>query len=413
MTGGTITANGSTFILEDGGQIDTINTSVTTENSGIKFKASQNDKTSEINLTDTKLFVKNGIGINTNQSIGKVNLRNSKILADTLFKNAMQKTESDGTFILTADHSILQGGVRNDENGRTNFDLKNNTIWTLKISKQEKDDDGNLLDIAQRARSEVSVLNLNNSFITFDSPTEDHYQTLHIGSGKPETKAVYNVTGNAQIAFNTEWSDGKPIADQKTDRLLIHGNVLGTTTIYFQNRLEKERIQADDSDPLNTRGISLIQVSGKANENSFKLENGYIAIKGLPYKYVLTAYGSEANYGQANANQNLLGSGNNFWDFRLQNAFLDPNLRVKAVLPQVPSYFVMPNALFYTGLTDMAKQNALLANRRISVVEKEQEKRTASSYTPMAIQKNSPLKVLLINMVIVALIFAMRCPRRY
>ncbi|CDO40537.1 hypothetical protein BHOIPH791_11060 [Bartonella henselae] len=74
------------------------------------------------------MLVKNGIGINTNQSIGKVNLKNSKILADTLFKNAMQKTEPDGTFILTTDHSILQGGVRNDENGRTSFDLKNNTI---------------------------------------------------------------------------------------------------------------------------------------------------------------------------------------------------------------------------------------------------------------------------------------------
>ncbi|WP_212113099.1 autotransporter domain-containing protein, partial [Bartonella queenslandensis] len=41
---------------------------------------------------------------------------------------------------------------------------------------------------------------------------------------------------------------------------------------------------------------------------------------------------------------------------------------------QMASYLVMPNALFYSGLTDIAKQNALLANLRTSVVGKQQEK---------------------------------------
>lgn len=35
------------------------------------------------------------------------------------------------------------------------------------------------------------------------------------------------------------------------------------------------------------RGLSLIQVSGQADRNSFKLENGYVTMDGSPYKYVL------------------------------------------------------------------------------------------------------------------------------
>ncbi|MBB5073255.1 hypothetical protein HNQ69_000359 [Bartonella callosciuri] len=46
-------------------------------------------------------------------------------------------------------------------------------------------------------------------------------------------------------------------------------------------------------------------------------------------------------------------------------------------VPQTASYLVMPNALFYTGLTDIAKQNVLLANMRTSVLGKEEEKQTS------------------------------------
>ncbi len=37
----------------------------------------------------------------------------------------------------------------------------------------------------------------------------------------------------------------------------------------------------------------------------------------------------------------------------------------------------MSNALLYIGLTDMAKQNALLANVRTVVLEKEQDKQNS------------------------------------
>ncbi|WP_375681101.1 autotransporter outer membrane beta-barrel domain-containing protein, partial [Bartonella sp. AP20NXHL] len=272
-----------------------------------------------------------------------------------------------------------RANIAKDRN--VHFDLKNNTKWTLKISKNEKDDDGNLLDIAQRSRSDISTLNLDNSSIIFNGPTEDHYQTLHIGSGKPDTQEVYNATGDAKIYFNTAWSDGAAINDQKTDRLLIHGDVSGNTSVYVTGRLEENNIEANTSAAANVRGLSLIQVSGKAEENSFKLVNGYTTRGGLPDMYTLRAYGPDSSQGNADIAQNLFDEKNeNFWDFRLQPELLDSNSgsgpSVIVPVAQTASYLVMPNALFYSGLTDMAKQNALLANIRTSVLGKEEEKQT-------------------------------------
>uniref|UniRef100_UPI0035D031E6 autotransporter outer membrane beta-barrel domain-containing protein n=1 Tax=Bartonella sp. AC70YNML TaxID=3243460 RepID=UPI0035D031E6 len=409
------------------GHIDVVNTSMIAGVAGLQFIALSNPdldypdvpqkrKNSEINLTNAELHAENGTGIfvgaftNDNiedipsLSIGTVNLKNSEIHADVLlgdgiFENPKSwgtdnywndkevKAISNGTFTLSTDQSTLEGRANIAKDRNVHFDLKNNTTWTLKISKNEKDDDGNLLDIAQRSRSDVSVLNLDNSSIVFEKPTEDHYQTLHIGSGKPDTQEVYNATGDAKIYFNTAWSDGAAINDQKTDRLLIHGDVSGNTSVYVTGRLEENNIEANTSAAANVRGLSLIQVSGKAEENSFKLVNGYTTRGGLPDMYTLRAYGPDSSQGKADIAQNLFDEKNeNFWDFRLQPELLgsnsgsnpDPetNIPTVAPVPQTASYLVMPNALFYSGLTDMAKQNALLANIRTSVLGKEEEKQT-------------------------------------
>ncbi|WP_375660329.1 autotransporter domain-containing protein, partial [Bartonella sp. CL74QHWL] len=121
----------------------------------------------------------------------------------------------------------------------------------------------------------------------------------------------------------------------------------------------------------NIGGLSLIQVSGKAEENSFKLANGYTTRNRLPYKYTLTAYGPESSHGQADIAQNLFDEKNeNFWDFRLHKEILetDSGSSVDTLVPQTASYLVMPNALFHAGLTDIAKQDEFLANMRISTV---------------------------------------------
>uniref|UniRef100_UPI001ABB9795 hypothetical protein n=1 Tax=Bartonella doshiae TaxID=33044 RepID=UPI001ABB9795 len=366
MTGGSVNAKETAFVVKDGGKIDGTNITARAENKGIKFDDTQNDQTSEINLNNTKLFAKNGTGIVASSSSGKLNLKDSEIHADRLFMGITHDApQHDETFTLSAENSLLQGGVKNDENGRTTFDLKNDTTWFLKTSTQEKDQNGDLLDIAQRSRSNVSVLNLNDSKIVFRKPVENHYHTLHIGSGKKDTPEVYNASGNAAVHFNMAWSDGVAVDDQKTDRILIHGDASGTTTIYIKSDVGDISSVENAGSPSNTGGISLIQVSGKATEDSFKLANGYITRDGSPYKYTLTAYGPTSSYGVANETQNLFEEKNeNFWDFRLHKAFLDTNPNIPDVLPQVSSYLALPNALFYAGFIDMAKQSASLANAR-------------------------------------------------
>ncbi|WP_375652109.1 autotransporter outer membrane beta-barrel domain-containing protein, partial [Bartonella sp. LB28NMGDW] len=423
----TIEAKMAALVVINGGHIDLTDVSATAEVASLQFATffdnnpnsshdPQKYHSNEINLTNAELHAENGTGIFVRTvveksiedaaapSIGTVNLKKSEVHADVLLGDGIfwdkaswkdedlwdgkeVKTISNGTFTLSTDQSILEGRANIAKDRNVHFDLKNNTKWTLKISKNEKDDDGNLLDIAQRSRSDISTLNLDNSSIIFNGPTEDHYQTLHIGSGKPDTQEVYNATGDAKIYFNTAWSDGAAINDQKTDRLLIHGDVSGNTSVYVTGRLEENNIEANTSAAANVRGLSLIQVSGKAEENSFKLVNGYTTRGGLPDMYTLRAYGPDSSQGNADIAQNLFDEKNeNFWDFRLQPELLDSNsgsnpdpetnIPTVAPVPQTASYLVMPNALFYSGLTDMAKQNALLANIRTSVLGKEEEKQT-------------------------------------
>nr|WP_273789467.1 autotransporter outer membrane beta-barrel domain-containing protein [Bartonella sp. ML70XJBT] len=400
------------LMVESGGHIDLTDVSATAGVVGLQFITYSNDadelddlqklQSNEINLTNTKLHIDNGTGVlvaafadedmenNADLSLGTANIKNSEIHADVLLGDGLAlkheevwtnedvKLVSNGAFILNADHSTLEGRANIAKDRNVRFDLKNDTTWTLKISKNEKDADGNLLDIAQRSRSDISTLNLDNSSVVFAEPTQEHYyQTLYIGSGKPETQEVYNATGDAKIYFNAEWSDGKPIADQKTDRLLINGDVAGTTSVYVTGRLEDNNVKENISAASNIRGLSLIQVSGKATEDSFKLVNGYTTRDGSPDKYTLRAYGPESSHGQADIAQSLFDEKKeNFWDFRLQPELLGTGSgsspSVISVVPQTASYLVMPNALFHAGLTDIAKQDQFLATMKMSIIGQEQ-----------------------------------------
>ncbi|WP_409360975.1 autotransporter outer membrane beta-barrel domain-containing protein [Bartonella heixiaziensis] len=354
-------------------------------------------------LTNTKLLVENGIGIlgpDYAKSVAEVVLKSSEIRSDILLKNKIPEDSKDTdprTFILSADNSIIEGRTKTFPQNTTIFTLDNNSKWYLKISQFEVDKEfdsskGYLLtDIKQRAQSIVSLLNLNNSSIIFKAPHEqakDQYQTLHVGKqptvevAKAEQNrsshatAVYNATSNAKIYFNTEWSDGLAKEQQKTDRVLVHGDISGTTTIHFNNLSKDEKSEAADSIPSNTRGLSLVQVFGKAEENSFKLAKGYITMDGLPYKYTLSAYGPTSSRGKANAQQSLLRENESFWDFRLQSATLDPEGKIKALVPQVASYLVLPNAVFTAGFAEVKNQDILLDNMRATNFgEKDNKKR--------------------------------------
>lgn len=385
---------------------------------GISFGFLSKDQTVTFNeaiLTNTKLLVKDGTGIIGPLSSSKVKLKNSEIRSDVLLQNKSMPGTDPISLTLTADRSFLEGRARTLQSNTTVFNLNNNSKWLLKISKNEVDNDDlfalfnyKLLDIKKRAHSTVSVLNLDSSSIIFDAPREGQYQTLTVGrgevvvdtfglggglglsrahgelaskapseapSGVPHVahsnKAVYNATGSAKIYFNAEWSDGAPKEQQKADHLLVYGDVSGTTEIRFNSLLKNEESKAEDEDniPLNMRGLSLVQVSGKANESSFKLANGYTTIGGLPYKYTLNVYGPTSSRGKAHSGQSFLEENKDFWDFRLQSDTLDDEGKIRALVPQVASYLVMPNTLFSAGLADVNNQNTLLNNAQTAEME--------------------------------------------
>ncbi|WP_158078247.1 autotransporter outer membrane beta-barrel domain-containing protein [Bartonella sp. WD12.1] len=404
MNGGSVTAiagdnpdeqDGVAFYVKEGGQIDIANVSATADKVGLELYNEQKGD-NKVNFTNTKLIVKNGTGIYLNDAShdedeGQEDLRSSEERAPKAFNNDITLKNSEiradvlltvtekAKATITADHSILEGRVGTGEEGKIIFDLNNGSQWILKASKTEKGEKDQLAPIANRSRSDISILNLNDSSIVFDSPTEGHYQILQVGSGNPGTQKVYNAKGNAKLYLNAEWSDGKEIKDQKADHLLIKGDVSGSTTVYVNT--QGSATEAAGFVPSNERGISLIQVSGKAEENSFKLANGYTTVSGSPYRYTLNAYGPESSKGSTSANQMLIekdpvaddesvrndgAKGNDFWDFRLQNQYL-ANSNVKALVPQMANYLVMPSVLFSTGFTDIENQNALLTDIRIAM----------------------------------------------
>ncbi|WP_375666352.1 autotransporter outer membrane beta-barrel domain-containing protein [Bartonella sp. TT121SHDZB] len=393
----------------------------------------------KISLTKSKLLVKDGVGIRGpygSKSVAEIFLKDSEIRADVLLRNKTRRKYHDGdtlpvSLTLTADNSILEGRARTLKINTTTLSLLNNSKWYLKISQEDSDTDFNtfsfdLSDLKQRALSTVSVLNLNNSSIIFNAPFANvtsalgkgQYQILSVGRTAevytsrdnmvPTVETAYYATGDARLYFNTEWSNGLETEQQKTDRLLVHGNVSGSTTIHFNNLSNSGKSETEDSLPLNIRGISLIQVSGEASESSFKLANGYVTMAGLPYQYTLNAYGSTSSRGKAESTQRLLGdisqeskentlkdhtsyviNGNalegvsknernaqseDFWDFRLQSATLDNEGKIRALVPQVASYLVMSNAVFSTGLSDVSNQHTLLDSMRKTALETKNHK---------------------------------------
>ncbi|SSZ40739.1 Uncharacterised protein [Bartonella grahamii] len=121
MIGGTVIAENSAFVVNNNGHIDVTDVSATAEDRAIAFEKSKNNKTSEINLTNTKLHIKNGTGINANESIGKVNLKNSEIRANVLLVTEASTKKNDFTFTLNADHSILDGKVSTEKKIQNNL----------------------------------------------------------------------------------------------------------------------------------------------------------------------------------------------------------------------------------------------------------------------------------------------------
>jgi len=229
---------------------------------------------------------------------------------------------------INANNSTLTGHAAVSNLSTLRMNLTNGSDWTLRQSA------------AGTVQSEVTFLNLDQSRIVFD-PTSAQRQTLVVGMGDASSNpVVWQAFSNARVELNTFLNAGGPLANQTTDRLLIAGDVTGTT-ILTVNPIAGSPGALTESGA--SGGISIVQVYGNASANSFALNGGYVAVG--PYQYHLAAFDPASS----DAAQRAMGSGG-FWDFRLQSF----NGQSGTPLPQIPSYLIAPNALFQARLLDIA-----------------------------------------------------------
>ncbi|WP_375640775.1 autotransporter outer membrane beta-barrel domain-containing protein [Bartonella sp. MM55XZML] len=274
-------------------------------------------------LSETNMTVPDGIAIyakgNKDYEVkGTLELSDeTKISGDLLLK-----AENNASLLVKANASSLTGGTRVEDRSVIDLELIRYSKWYLTKSKYNG---------LQESVSSLSSLSLSNSTLIFDE--DSGYQTLRIGKKADigagdkilasKDKKVYSAEGNAQIRLNTFLNDEGLFDPQKTDRILIYGDVSGTTFIHMRNfpkYSSKEVYEGRD------QSISIVQVAGTAQAGSFRLANGYdgyTTVKGFPYQYRIRGYGPGSPFGEANAKQRLVeGEG----DFRLEGIYISSRI---------------------------------------------------------------------------------------
>ncbi|WP_175869009.1 autotransporter outer membrane beta-barrel domain-containing protein [Bartonella gabonensis] len=314
-----------------------------------------------VSLKATDFEVENGVAIYGNNSGGHVSLENKT----TLVGDLLLKAENDSNISLSVNGSIVAGGVRVDKSSYAKLDLVNSSEWLLKrtVQKSLAASDSGCVD------SCVSSVRLVNSAIDF-TPSESggKYQTLHIGNGNG---TVYEAQGDAVILLNARLNPHDSNAQQVTDRLVIHGDVSGKTKIHVRG--DAGNVGNGQTNAKIGHSVSVIQVYGQAKKDSFQLDGDYVALRNSPYKYTLRGYAPEATSKQEHVQQKFVRDGGAFWNFRLENQYVKssvsavlPEQFVRSVVPQVPTYLVLPNSVFHTGLMDINNQNKQLETLRMT-----------------------------------------------
>ncbi|WP_019220129.1 autotransporter outer membrane beta-barrel domain-containing protein [Bartonella florencae] len=283
-------------------------------------------------LSDTTVSVPDGIAIYSTGDEGygaeaTIELIKTKISGDLLLS-----AENNSFLSVKANDSNLTGGIDVEGISRVDLELTRGSSWSLTKRKH--------VDLQQAfpVDSSLSSIKLSDSTICFEKFISKDYQTLYIGrvyikkggninnimslDSVESDQEAYKAEGNVQIKMSAFVNNDGSFDPQKTDRILIYGNVSGTTLLVMENfsKTSEKKVDSEGS-----QSVSLIQVSGKAKEDSFKLSGNYTAINGLPYQYKLLAYGPDSSRGKADPQNRLVAGGRDFWDFRLETVYIDPN----------------------------------------------------------------------------------------
>ncbi len=256
-------------------------------------------------LKKATLRIPDGVAIYGGDLNGAVILGEGSVLSGDLFL----KAEAHSNLLVHAHKSSIIGEARVDENANAALYLSHSGLYLTKsIHHKQSERNTNHID------SKLSFVDLSDSNIVFLPPrSEDEgYQTLQIGNRRDENTLGrgFRAQGDARLYVNVNFvSDNLDNVKLVSDKLLIHGDVSGTTKVYVNDtsvittlnsqlengaKVQRQGVQNQDRREENRKkpaSLQIIQVYGEAEEDSFKLANEYVTLQGSPYQYVLRASG--------------------------------------------------------------------------------------------------------------------------
>ncbi len=289
--------------------------------------------TASVSLSKTTLTVPDGIAIySTGSDLYGAEATLELSEGTRISGDVLLKAENNSSIIIKASETTFVGGIRVEDSSTVRLQLTRGSAWYLKKSKKSSQEDNS-------TDSFLSSVSLKDSTLIFSHYMSPGYQTLRIGtttnifekdrygvgeavfSGSDYKQPVYSAEGNSRIQLSAFLNDDGSFDTQKTDRVLIYGDVSGTTLIQMEDfpRVPEKKVKnVKDS------SVSIIQVSGTATEASFKLMDRYATINGFPYQYHLRGYGPNSSLGKADSKNRLVAGEGDFWDFRLESIYINP-----------------------------------------------------------------------------------------
>ncbi|WP_375643382.1 MULTISPECIES: autotransporter outer membrane beta-barrel domain-containing protein [unclassified Bartonella] len=264
-----------------------------------------NESMQMVLLKKATLRIPEGVAIYGGDLNGAVILGEGSVLSGDLFL----KAEAHSNLLVHAHKSSIIGEARVDENANAALYLSHSGLYLTKsIHHKQLERNTNRID------SKLSFVDLSDSSIVFLPPrSEDEgYQTLQIGNRRDENTLGngFRAQGDARLYVNVNFvSNNSDNVKLVSDKLLIHGDVSGTTKVYVNDtsvittlndklengaKVQRQGVQNQDQREKNRKkpaSLQIIQVYGEAEEDSFKLANEYVTLQGSPYQYVLRASG--------------------------------------------------------------------------------------------------------------------------
>ncbi|WP_455465743.1 autotransporter outer membrane beta-barrel domain-containing protein [Bartonella sp. B39] len=293
-----------------------------------------------VHLKNTTFTVADGIAIYSTGSNGYGSEGTLELSEETKISgDLLLKAENNSSLFVKAAASSLTGDARVEDISSAGLELTRGSTWYLTKSKYNKGLQG-----ADSTDSSISYVSLSDSTIVFNKYLSSGYQTLRIGKktdiaeegkilyGLADQKA-YTAVGNVQIKLSAFLNDDGLFDPQQTDRILIYGDVSGRTLIHMQNFLKTSHKEVRGG---KDQSISLIQVSGTAQEDSFKLADDYTTVNGFPYQYRLRGYGPGSSFGKADSGNRLVEGEGDFWDFRLEGVYIKSEAESSETIPITP-----------------------------------------------------------------------------